>query len=151
MDCHQEKPCALPLNVRRQQNQDDNCIACHMPRLQSSDIAHTALTDHRLLRKPEYAERRPCKRLRLREGDIPLVNFFAKELDPQDPAVCRDLGLAFVYLTTQPLPGSEALAPVGLALLEKSLSTSPDGAESWEAKGYRPCRAREADRGHGRI
>jgi hypothetical protein len=135
LDCHEQKPCALPLDVRRQQNQDDNCIACHMPRLQSSDIAHTALTDHRLLRKPQNAERGPRKRLRLHADDIPLVNFFAKGLDSQDPAVCRDLGLAFVYLTTQPLPGSESLAPVGLALLEKSLGTSPADAAAWEAKG----------------
>jgi tetratricopeptide (TPR) repeat protein len=135
LDCHQEKPCALPLDARRRRNQDDNCIACHMPRLPSSDIAHTAVTDHRLLRKPEIAARGPRKRLRLHEGDVPLVNFFAKELDPQDPAVCRDFGLAFVYLTTQPLPGSEVLAPAGLALLEKSLRSSPDDAAAWEAKG----------------
>jgi hypothetical protein len=135
LDCHQEKPCALPPNLRRQQNPDDNCIACHMPRLPSSDIAHTAVTDHRLLRKPENAGPGPRKRLRLRAEDVPLVNFFANELNPQDPSVSRDLGLAFVYLTTQPLPGNEALAPVGLALLEKSLSTSPDDAAAWEAKG----------------
>ena len=135
LECHQEKPCAMPEAVRRQQNPNDDCIACHMPRFPSSDIAHTAVTDHRLLRKPENAEPRPRKRLRLHADDVPLVNFFAKELDSQDPAVCRDLGLAFIYLTTQPLPGSESLAPVGLALLEKSLSTSPDDAAGWEAKG----------------
>jgi Flp pilus assembly protein TadD len=135
LECHQEKPCDIPPEVRRQQNRDDNCIACHMPRLQSPDIAHTAVTDHRLLRKPENAAHGPRKRLRLRAGDVPLVNFFAKELDPQDPAACRDRGLAFVYLTTQPLPGSHALAPVGLALLEKSLSTSPEDVAAWEAKG----------------
>ena len=120
--------------ARRQQNPNDDCTACHMPRFPSSNVP-TAVTDHRLLRKPENAEPRPRKRLRLHADDVPLVNFFAKELDPQDPAVCRDLGLAFIYLTTQPLPGSESLAPVGLALLEKSLSTSPDDAAGWEAKG----------------
>jgi tetratricopeptide (TPR) repeat protein len=135
LDCHQEQSCALPLDVRRRQNANDSCTACHMPRVQSSDIAHTAVTDHRLLRKPENAERGPRKRLGLRAGEIPLVNFFEKELDLHDPAVSRDLGLALIDLTAQPIPGREALGPVGLALLEKSLSSSPDDAAAWEAKG----------------
>jgi tetratricopeptide (TPR) repeat protein len=134
-DCHQQNRCALPLDVRRQQNQDDSCIACHMPRFKSSDIAHTALTDHRILRKQENAERGPRKPRRLRSGDIPIVNFFENELDPQDPAVSRDLGMALIYLTGQPIPGRQAVGARALALLEKALQSSPDDAAAWEAKG----------------
>src|SRR5262249_31855719 len=135
LNCHQENRCALPLDVRRKQNQDDSCIACHMPRFESSDIAHTAVTDHHILRKQGNAERGQRKPRRLRSGEIPLVNFFEKELDPRDPAVSRDLGLALIYLAAQPIPGREALGPVALARLEKGLHSLPEDAAAWEAKG----------------
>lgn len=135
LDCHQENRCALPLEARGQQSPGDSCIACHMPRFTSSDIAHTAVTDHRILRKPENAERGPRTPRRLRAGAIPLVNFFAKELDPEDPAVSRDLGLALVSLIAQPIPGRQAVGPTALALLEKGLRASPDDPAAWEAKG----------------
>src|SRR5437899_12731638 len=106
-----------------------------MPRFKSSDIAHTAVTDHRILRKQENAERGLRKPRRLRSGDIPLVNFFEKELDPLDPAVSRDLGLALIDLTAHPIPGRQAIGAMALPLLEKALHSSPDDAAAWEAKG----------------
>jgi tetratricopeptide (TPR) repeat protein len=133
--CHMENRCALPENVRRQQNQDDSCIACHMPRFASSDIGHTAVTDHRILRKQANAERGLRKPQGRRPGDIPLVNFFEKELDPQDPAISRDLGVALIYLTSQPIPGRQAVGAMALPMLERALQSSPDDAAAWEAKG----------------
>jgi len=43
----------MVLEQRESRQRDDSCIACHMPRSGSSDIVHTAVTDHRILRKPE--------------------------------------------------------------------------------------------------
>ena len=48
--CHGESDCHAPLADR--QAQQDSCFACHMPRLPAADIAHTALTDHRVLVRP---------------------------------------------------------------------------------------------------
>jgi tetratricopeptide (TPR) repeat protein len=106
-----------------------------MPRFESSDIAHTAVTDHRILRTQENAERGQRKPRGLRPGEIPLVNFFEKELNPQDPAVSRDYGLALIYSAAQAIPGRQAIGSRALTLLDKALQSSPDDAAAWEAKG----------------
>ena len=49
--CHgaSDGVCSLSIAVRA----DRTCIGCHMPRFQVTDIPHTALTDHRILRRPD--------------------------------------------------------------------------------------------------
>ena len=54
--CHQEAGCALPHDQRLAPPAANSCIYCHMPDLESHDIAHTAQTDHRILR---HARRSP--------------------------------------------------------------------------------------------
>jgi len=53
--CHgtTSEKCSLPFADRT----DRTCIGCHMPRFPTSDIPHTALTDHRILRRPGTASR----------------------------------------------------------------------------------------------
>ena len=34
---------------------DRTCIGCHMPRFSLTDVPHTALTDHRILRRPDFS------------------------------------------------------------------------------------------------
>src|SRR5260370_40296076 len=53
LDCHRQRGCAVPRETRLRQNKEDSCIDCHMPPYGTSDIAHTAATDHRILRKRE--------------------------------------------------------------------------------------------------
>jgi hypothetical protein len=48
--CHEQQGCSLPLPQR--QRQQDSCIACHMPRSTSKNIAHVAHSDHRIPRSP---------------------------------------------------------------------------------------------------
>jgi tetratricopeptide (TPR) repeat protein len=132
LDCHQEKSCALSPGLRQQQQKDDSCTACHMPRFQSFDIAHTAVTNHRILRRQEIAppgSRQPAK---ARPGGIPIVNFFAKDSAPQDASSSRDLGLALIYLGDKTTRGRESIA---LTLLEKAVEDCPNDAAAWEAKG----------------
>ena len=50
LTCHSDHGCALEESERRLQQADDSCIACHMPRLDASDVPHTTQTDHRILR-----------------------------------------------------------------------------------------------------
>jgi hypothetical protein len=51
LTCHTEASCKLSLSARRKQASDD-CANCHMPRKQLETIAHSALTDHRIVRRP---------------------------------------------------------------------------------------------------
>ncbi len=55
LECHGEgkNSCAEIQEVR--QAKQDNCVACHMPAL-STEIAHAAVTDHRVPRRPNAEE-----------------------------------------------------------------------------------------------
>lgn len=58
--CHSASngECSLPVVDRA----DKTCISCHMPRFSASDIPHTALTDHRILRRPNSTAKAPAIR-----------------------------------------------------------------------------------------
>jgi hypothetical protein len=127
--CHAEKPCALPAAARHEQSPDDSCVQCHMPRFPSSNIAHTAVTDHRVPRRPEAPPNPPGL------GGTPLANFFQSELGPDDLGAARDLGVALIQLARQPGPAQAAMARRAVPLLEKAVRTFPEDAEAWEAHG----------------
>jgi hypothetical protein len=46
--CHSESSCTAPLATRRAQRPSDNCIGCHMPKREITQISHSALTNHRI-------------------------------------------------------------------------------------------------------
>ena len=52
-NCHgaSDGMCSLPIANRTERT----CIGCHMPRFSVTDIPHTALTDHRILRRPDFS------------------------------------------------------------------------------------------------
>lgn len=50
LECHAEQGCTESLDLRSAAG-DDNCMVCHMP-AQDTEIRHTAITDHRILRRP---------------------------------------------------------------------------------------------------
>ena len=51
LNCHEDKGCSLPEPAQAGPPAFGSCTACHMPRLKVGDVAHTALTDHRILRE----------------------------------------------------------------------------------------------------
>ena len=51
LTCHGADDCGLP-PPQRHQEAANSCIACHMPAETVSDVPHTALTDHRIRRRP---------------------------------------------------------------------------------------------------
>ncbi|MEK6257520.1 MAG: hypothetical protein AABP62_02780 [Planctomycetota bacterium] len=52
-NCHgaSHGECSLSMANRA----DRTCIGCHMPRFPLTDVPHTALTDHRILRRPDFS------------------------------------------------------------------------------------------------
>jgi hypothetical protein len=126
------RACALLPEERRQQDPADSCIGCHMTRVESSNVAHTAITDHRILRQPvPTPPPRP-----LRPGEIPIVNFFADPRTPTERGPERDLGIALVYLAPNAPAVRQVLTPLGMPLLERAVRQSPEDAEAWEAWGW---------------
>jgi hypothetical protein len=44
--CHADRGCRLPEAERLARSPDDDCTSCHMPPYPTSNVAHTALTNH---------------------------------------------------------------------------------------------------------
>jgi hypothetical protein len=53
LECHAERGCSLAAEARLKKSPQDDCVSCHMSQLPPGRIAHTATTDHRILRVPE--------------------------------------------------------------------------------------------------
>jgi len=128
MHCHHENAsttkipgCTVPL-VRRESANHNSCFECHMPRYAASDIAHTASTNHRIVRLPEeHAEAGLT-------SPQPLVPFH--KADFNDKEFFRDLGIALVTGQKSPAHASEAVP-----LLEMAIENDPDDLQAWRAKG----------------
>jgi hypothetical protein len=129
--CHSDHPCSLGLEERRARQPDDSCIACHMPRFASSDIAHTASTDHRIPRdpaKPAGVELRPDY------PDIPAASFYGDRLPPGDEDVARDQALALVQLAIENDAPPLAATRRALPLLDAALRRDPEDLRTLEAR-----------------
>ena len=53
MSCHTVQSCKAPAAARQQTTPADNCIGCHMPKRAGTVIAHTSLTNHRIVARPD--------------------------------------------------------------------------------------------------
>lgn len=91
-----------------------DCTACHMPASLSSDIAHTEVTDHRILRRPQEDPRPPTDAL------PQLVSFPPSENKEQD---VRDLALAWQAMVNSGLSVAQHRTE---RLLRQALKQSPD-------------------------
>jgi tetratricopeptide (TPR) repeat protein len=104
-----------------------------MPRWPTVDIAHTALTDHRILRTP-VGPLRP--RREALPGEIPITSFFARDLLPQDPAATRDLGVALLYQSRHVGPERQQYVARGLPLVEQAVRAFPGDVVARELLGW---------------
>jgi tetratricopeptide (TPR) repeat protein len=94
----------VPEATRRLKSKDDSCIDCHMARYPTADIAHTAATDHRILRRPD--KEAPATSQAKREPGI--IAFYGQRLHPNDREAKRDLGIALVHMLVQSLAQQKA-------------------------------------------
>lgn len=87
LECHDTEACSAPSGVRNAPPIHDSCIDCHMPTLPTKAVAHTSLTDHRVIRKP--AESAPP----VRSSDPATFTMFGDEerLGPRERARGRGL------------------------------------------------------------
>ncbi len=97
------------------------CTTCHMPRLDSPDISHTAVTDHRILRQPHADREAPAP------ADVRLMPF-----GPTDAAP-RDVGLAYAEVAPRAGAFGEERA---VELLEQSAASPPDDPEVLTRLGF---------------
>ncbi len=60
--CHEQDDCGLSEAERSSAPQGGLCVLCHMPRLPTPAVPHTALTDHRILRNPASETDQPVQK-----------------------------------------------------------------------------------------
>src|SRR5262249_11500063 len=130
-DAHPATACNEAL-AKRQANQD-NCWACHMPRMTNKDVAHTALTDHRILKRPKQPDEQLEGLELLFPGQAALVHFQQKLRDPTSPDYKRDLGMALASAAREN-PSRQRLAQLAVPLLNQAVKDHPDDVPAWEKR-----------------
>jgi Flp pilus assembly protein TadD len=130
LECHADRGCALPATVRLQQSRDNDCTACHMSRLRSSDIIHVATTNHRISRHSSDKDRSPMVAVDARDNRRPVEVFHRELMDERERlAADRDIGVALCR------DGPEGAA-IALPLLATALAARPDDMTAWESKAF---------------
>jgi tetratricopeptide (TPR) repeat protein len=129
--CHADNGCRLPEHERMTKN-DNSCVDCHMPKAESANIAHLAVTDHRIVRRPGYNPPTP-ERLRP-SGDMPLIHFHGHLPGAKGDDEKRNLGLMIAEMATR--PGTEAVKKMIASRAEPMLrEAASDDVDALEALG----------------
>jgi tetratricopeptide (TPR) repeat protein len=127
-----QKGCSVQRADRLRQT-EDSCIDCHMSRFGASDIPHTAVADHRILRnskQPQRDERRAA-------GDsMPLVSFYRgrKGVDDAEDDRCR--AVALMQLALMGDAAAAGTAGRVLPVLDAALRRDPGDLRAAEAQAY---------------
>jgi tetratricopeptide (TPR) repeat protein len=131
LECHHKTDCSVPESARLEKSKEDSCIQCHMPRAPLAGIAHTAATDHRILRNPAKT---PAN-LPPTEGapETLLVNFYQNLLPSPDAGADRDMGIALAQFSSTHPAHARAAASQALPRLQKAVQDHPDDLPALEA------------------
>jgi Tfp pilus assembly protein PilF len=131
LDCHQPAGCKVPEVERRKSSAADSCIDCHMKKSATSDIVHTAGTDHRILRVAPGASAAVAHSEA--QPEYPLRLFHKPPAEKYSGEDARDLGVALAWHTfAGKTPQKYAIE--AQRMLERGLQDHPDDAEAWDAK-----------------
>ena len=127
----------------------DDCVRCHMPRRDANNVAHSALTDHEILRSPREKSGQPRRRrltawrepaARLRQRNFGLASIEIGERYRYDAAMKEGMTLLAAVRERSPedteLMSAMARALYGqrrfadsAALLEAAIAQDPDRAD----------------------
>jgi hypothetical protein len=118
-------PCSEPMPGRLKEN-GNSCIDCHMRPYLTSDIAHAASTDHRIVRRAAAA----VDPAHSGHQGMPLAVFQRGKVDrKKDKGLFRDLVLARATM------GMFYDPHITGRMMNEALLDFPDDAELWEKKG----------------
>ena len=120
--------CHSGLSAKHHANQPD-CTSCHMPANASTDVAHTAVTDHRILRRPDVGP----SLVNVQATSSPLPRLAPFPATPDTEHDTRDLALAWASMAEN---GDEAVQKQAEQLLRKALQESPKDAALLSSLAY---------------
>ena len=124
LSCHESRGCSAPEPER--QARDDSCIACHMPKADSSNIAHAAIIDHRVRRRPG-ADPRPLARP---TAGAPFVPYPPGPHAPSEAERDRDWAIAAGHAVGEN-PAARSLGRPAAEQLTAALARWPSDSEAW--------------------
>lgn len=126
--------CHAPMAEGHHRGEPD-CTTCHMPRMESADISHTVVTDHRIVRARSVEMPRPSAVGRLIPfGAIPSgPSAPAAPVAPSGVLASRELGLAYGEVA---LRGDAFAASEATRLLEEASRQHPADANVLTRLGY---------------
>jgi len=128
LGCHKLPDCRESHTARQATN--DTCTTCHMPKAASANIAHTAVTDHRILRRPAPSSTADKT---LPPGAMPIETLAGTETRGPDASErARDLGIALSNVA-QARPDDSTILDEAIRLLRTATEQHADDAEAWEA------------------
>lgn len=133
LECHRDHGCKLEAAVRKKRQPDDSCIACHMTKTGSANIPHTAVTDHRISRRPEPRSQTAPRGLT--PGELPIYAFHRDRPALDADELERDLGLALVELQRRMPKVPPQLVQAAMPLVERAANRRADDVDSWTAYG----------------
>jgi tetratricopeptide (TPR) repeat protein len=114
-----------------------------MPRRLTSDIAHTAITDHRVLRRPASGSQTGAWESDagnpLGSGEFPLRAFPSDRLNLENPELSRDFAVALSRLAQSAAADRAArlkLTRDALPLLDAAVKNFPEDTPSLQSRGY---------------
>lgn len=91
--CHDEHACSLPRDQQLAEPALGSCVHCHMPPLGTTNVPHTAQTDHRVLRQSDSALRPPLPASRSDGESLPIFDRAEERLPDWEVARARGLSL----------------------------------------------------------
>jgi tetratricopeptide (TPR) repeat protein len=109
--------CHAGLTTKHHANQPD-CTSCHMPANPSTDVAHTAVTDHRILRRPDIGP--ALVNAQAAPSSLPRLAPFPASPDAEHDT--RDMALAWASMAEN---GNEAVLKQAEQLLRQAVQESP--------------------------
>ncbi len=131
LECHATRGCSVPEAERRKTSAPDSCVQCHMPRYATSDVPHTASTDHRIPRRKLAAS---SARASSAPRGLPVVPFHRQPFDPRDGETARDLGIALMRLAEDGRFPAASQCGAARGFLDPAVENDPEDWEACEAR-----------------
>jgi len=125
LKCHDTHTCSLPDEQRESLPAKGSCVYCHMPKIPTNDVLHTAVTDHRIVRRAKAGQAEVAK------GALQLFGGTEQRVDPLALDRARGLVLAEKAVEHQ----DDIIAARAERLLLPILEVAPDDIDALEALG----------------
>lgn len=129
LKCHGagQVECALPATSEKRAQVSDSCIECHLPRLVTTNIPHTAATDHRVLRNPATTPVPPPRE----DHDFSPFAEGTHKIPQVEVDRARGIYLANIAQNGR----NQAIADECLSLLVPVVEANPDDVDALHAMG----------------